>query len=77
MLTPMRDSIDSSSRPISRVQQTQVLQKPNAVDATNLIMSPTSGSTTVYTSSTNDENRSVTPGNSDEPIYGLQTNPHH
>lgn len=69
MLTPMRDSIDSSARPISRVQQTQVLQKPNAVDATNLIMSPATGSTTVYTSSTNDENRSITPGNLDEPAY--------
>lgn len=69
MLTPMRDSIDSSARPISRVQQTQVLQKPNAVDATNLIMSPATGSTTVYTSSTNDENRSITPGNLDETAY--------
>lgn len=76
MLTPLHESSDAA-RPSSRVQQSQVLQKPNEVDATNLNMSPTTGSTTVYTSSTNEENRSIALGNSDDPIYGLTTTQQH
>jgi hypothetical protein len=68
MLTPMNNE-GNSSRPVSRLQQPQQLQKPNEVDSTNLMVSPTTGSATVYTSSTNEENRSVTPGNSDDNIY--------
>lgn len=68
MLTPM-NSEGGSARPTSRLQQPQQLQKPNEVDATNIVISsPTAGSTTVYTSSTNEENNSVTPGDSNDNI---------
>lgn len=51
------------SRPIARPQP---LQKPNEVDPADLISPPTTASTTVYTSSTNEEDRSITPGNSND-----------
>lgn len=65
MLTPMDDT--SGYRPISRVQPSQALQKPNEVDATNLIIPPAeTASPTVYTGSTaNEENRTIPPGNPD------------
>lgn len=60
----------SGTRPISRVQQSQTLQKPNEVDATNLIIPSEAPSPTVYTSSTvNEEDRSITPGNSDDNMH--------
>lgn len=63
MLTPMNEA--TGSRPISRVQAAQALQKPNEVDATNLIISPTEEiSPTNYTGSTAvEENRAVPPVN--------------
>jgi hypothetical protein len=60
----MHEQRPDASRPTSRIQQTQVLQKPNEVDVTtDGLTSPTTGSTTVYSSSTNEDN-SV-----DHPIY--------
>ncbi|KAG2197714.1 hypothetical protein INT47_007948 [Mucor saturninus] len=59
MLTPMNEA--TGSRPISRVQPAQALQKPNEVDATNLIISPTETSPTAYTGSTAAEDSRAAP----------------
>lgn len=72
MLTPINQPT-GSSRPISRLNQPQPLQKPNEVDAVDPT-SPTTASTTVYTTSTNEENRSITPGNSQDNIYRTPNN---
>ncbi|GAA5804278.1 hypothetical protein HPULCUR_009765 [Helicostylum pulchrum] len=72
MLTPINQHT-GSSRPISRLNQPQALQKPNEVDAVDPT-SPATASTTVYTTSTNEENRSVTPGNSEDYIYRTSNN---
>lgn len=72
MLTPMNEA--SGLRPVSRLYQPQPLQKPNEVDAANLVISPTTGSTTVYTASTNEENRSITPVESEDDIHRVPNN---
>lgn len=67
----MHEQQRADARPNSRIQQSQVLQKPNELDTVNDPRSPTSGSTTVYSNSTSEEH------SEDRPIYdSLRTNNH-